>query len=125
MMTPVCRTNDQWTAKFRLASDPTKYASQPYVIFVQRVKLWAERLHFRRLSAGIEAVGADEATATKLGRAHSFSLISSAVTPAHRFFRSVREAHRFGFDAVIRITRTRVKASSSSLLMGLRPARAK
>jgi|SoiMethySBSTD1v2_1073268.scaffolds.fasta_scaffold348974_2 hypothetical protein len=36
MMTPVCRTNDQWTAKFRLASDPTKYASQPYEIFVQR-----------------------------------------------------------------------------------------
>ena len=51
MMTPVCRTNDQWTAKFRLASDPTKYASQPYVIFAQRVELWAERLHFRRLSA--------------------------------------------------------------------------
>ena len=36
MMTPVCRTNDQWTVKFRLASDPTKYASQPYEIFVQR-----------------------------------------------------------------------------------------
>ena len=82
MMTPVCRTNDQWTVKFRLASDPTKYASQPYVIFVQRVELWAERLHFRRLSGGIEAAGADEATATKLGRAHSFSLITSAVTPA-------------------------------------------
>ena len=41
MMTPVCRTNDQWTAKFRLASDPTKYASQPYVIVVQRAELWA------------------------------------------------------------------------------------
>ena len=33
MMTPVCRTNDQWTAKFLLASDPTQYASQPYMIF--------------------------------------------------------------------------------------------
>ena len=50
MMTPVCRTNDQWTAKFRFASDPTQYASQPYVLFVQRVELWAERLRFRSSS---------------------------------------------------------------------------
>jgi hypothetical protein len=50
MMTPVCRTNDQWTAKFRLTSDPTKSASQPYVIFAERVELWAECLHFPRLS---------------------------------------------------------------------------
>jgi hypothetical protein len=62
MMTPVCRTNDQWPAKFRLASDPTQYASQPYVIFVLRVEVWAERLHFRRGSGCIEAVGADEAS---------------------------------------------------------------
>ena len=60
MMTPVCRTNGQWTVKFRLAADPTKYPSQPYEIFVQREELWAERLHLRLLSGGIEAEGADE-----------------------------------------------------------------
>ncbi len=38
MMTPVCQTNDHWTAKFRLASDPTQYASQPYALVVQRVE---------------------------------------------------------------------------------------
>jgi hypothetical protein len=38
MMTPVCQTNDHWTTKFRLASDPTQYASQPYALIVQRVE---------------------------------------------------------------------------------------
>jgi hypothetical protein len=71
MMTPVCRTNDQWTVKFRLASDPTKYGSQPYEIFVQREELWAERPHFRLLWWH-RSCRRGRATATKLGRAHSF-----------------------------------------------------